>query len=167
MPVDGVVLLCPMIALALSWPTRMALWMLSYSPFGRLALIPSSATSNEKQYRDAARRAECAADKLSYGGLLRPASAWACVDAATGLRAALGRISVPFLCLTAGADVVVDNAGAAELLARSATPADLKSSRCFPDALHGLLCEPEERRAEIEEAIVEFVGARVAPSEAV
>ena len=105
-PIAGVVLLAPLIAVKVSPAEATALWLLTWTPLARLALIPSSATSNEKQYADPSRREECTSDPLSYSGALRPSSAYACVDLAQRLRDSLDRITVPFLCLIAGADVV-------------------------------------------------------------
>merc|ERR1740130_666084 len=48
--VRGLVLLAPMLAPAASAGAQALATFLSYTPLSRLALIPSSATSNEKQY---------------------------------------------------------------------------------------------------------------------
>ena len=68
---------------------------------------------------------------------------------------------MPFLLLMAGDDRVVDNAGAEELAKHARTPEAQRSVVRYPDALHGLLCEPPQRRAEIEAAIADWAMQRV------
>ena len=64
----------------------------------------------------------------------------------------------PFLVVKPGKDVVVDPRGMDELVKRAASSD--KTLLEFPDALHGLLCEPPEARKEIEEAITKWMLER-------
>ena len=73
--------------------------------------------------------------------------------------ASLHEVRVPFLCLIAEEEYVVNNAGAHALAQRAATPVSQRSLIGYP-ALHGLLCEPEPLRSQIERTIVEWVGER-------
>lgn len=66
---------------------------------------------------------------------------------------------MPFLCLVAAEDVVVNNEGARELGRRASTPAGHQTFVEYP-ALHGLLCEPEPLRSAIEGAIVKWLSGR-------
>jgi len=161
MRVDGLVLLAPMLALSLSPVLRTLLWLLSYSPLSRLPLIASNSTSSEAQYADPERRASCVDDPLSYHGKLHPASASTCVELANDTRRRLAEVTVPFLLLIAGDDRVVDNAGAEELAKHAQTPEAQRSVVRYPGALHGLLCEPPQRRAAIEATIAEWATQRV------
>ena len=159
-PVAGLVLLAPMLALPLHPLARAALYLAALSPLGYVPLISTNSTSSADQYADAARRAECEADPLSHRGRLAPATAYACIDLANRTRDVLPRVTAPFLCLVAGDDKVVNNSGAEALEQHAATPVAERATRHYPGALHGLLCEPAPRRAEIEQEVAEWVGAR-------
>lgn len=79
--VAGVVLLAPMLMLDNSlWLRRVLAAAACLAP--SLAAIPSSATSASNQYRDWDRRRECEDDELTYKGMLRLASASACLELA-------------------------------------------------------------------------------------
>lgn len=68
--IKGVIMLAPMLSLNVGSAARTALsWLSLIVP--QVPLIPSSATNSERQYRDAARRAECDNDKLTYKGNMR------------------------------------------------------------------------------------------------
>ena len=156
LPVDGLVLLAPMLAISLSPVLRNLLWVLSYSPLARLPLIGSNSTDSAAQYADPERRAACDDDPLSYHGRLHPASASACVELANDTRGRLAEVAAPFLLMLAGDDRVVDNAGSEELATRARTPEGARTVLRYPGALHGLLCEAPDRRAKIEAAIAEW-----------
>jgi len=160
-PVDGLVLLAPMLAIKLSPVLLNVLWILSYSPISRLPLIASNSTSPRAQYADPDRRDACVNDLLAYSGKMHPATAYACVDLARDTRSRLSEVSVPFLLLLAGNEHVVDNCGADELASNAKTPQEERCVRRFEGALHGLLCEPQPRRGEIEAAIAEWAVCRV------
>jgi alpha-beta hydrolase superfamily lysophospholipase len=66
---------------------------------------------------------------------------------------------VPFLCLIAADDVVVNNEGARELGRRASTPAGHQTFVEYP-ALHGLLCEPQPLRSVIETGIIDWLSER-------
>jgi alpha-beta hydrolase superfamily lysophospholipase len=151
--VRGVVMLAPMISLKVSSVERTALSFLSWF-VPSVPLIPSSATSPAKQYRDAKKRAECEADELSYSGKLRAASALTCVDLALDISESFEKISVPFLCMVADEDVVVDNSRIDELMEKSKSKD--KTLKRYP-ALHGLLCEPLPLIGEIENDLIEWM----------
>ena len=66
-------------------------------------------------------------------------------------------LSTPYLLLIAGSDTVVDNRGS-DMLEASASTGE---TRRFPEALHGLLCEPADSRKEIEDTIKSWALQRV------
>ena len=151
--VSGVVMLAPMLSLKVSSIERTALSLLSYiipsSP-----LIPSSATSPDKQYRDPQKRAECEADELSYSGKLRVSSALTCVDLAIDISDSFHKVSVPFLCMVADEDVVVDNSKIDDLMEKSQSKDKMLKRYA---ALHGLLCEPVPLIDTIEKDLIEWM----------
>ena len=159
--VAGVVLLAPMLALDVAAPLRHILYGIACIPMLSTALlIPSSSTSAEKQYRDDAKRKECEDDPLAVntGGKIRPASASTCVELANGVVAErLHEVSVPFLCLVAKEDVVVDNSGSYRLMEQAAS--NDKTLKSY-DALHGLLCEPKPLIDEIHGDILNWLAER-------
>ena len=159
--VAGVVLLAPMLALDVATPLRHILYGIACMPVVSTALlIPSSSTSAEKQYRDDAKRKECEDDPLAVntGGKIRPASASTCVELANGVVAErLHEVSVPFLCLVAKEDVVVDNSGSYRLMEQAASNDKILKSY---DALHGLLCEPQPLIDEIHGDILDWLAER-------
>ena len=159
--VAGVVLLAPMLALDVATPLRHILYGIACMPIVSTALlIPSSSTSAEKQYRDDAKRKECEDDPLAVntGGKIRPASASTCVELANGVVAErLHEVNVPFLCLVAKEDVVVDNSGSYRLMEQAAS--NDKTLKSY-DALHGLLCEPKPLIDEIHRDILNWLVER-------
>ena len=159
--VAGVVLLAPMLVLDVATPLRHILYGVACIPVVSTALLtPSSSTSAEKQHRDDAKRKECEDDPLAVntGEKIRPASASTCVELANGVVAErLHEVSVPFLCLVAKEDVVVDNSGSYRLMEQAASiDKTLKSY----DALHGLLCEPKPLIDEIHGDILNWLAER-------
>ena len=159
--VAGVVLLAPMLALDVAAPLRHILYGIACIPMLSTALlIPSSSTSAEKQYRDGTKRKECEDDPLAVntGGKIRPASASTCVELANGVVAErLHEVSVPFLCLVAKEDVVVDNSGSYRLMEQAASSD--KTLKSY-NALHGLLCEPKPLIDEIHRDILNWLAER-------
>lgn len=155
--VSGVVLLAPMLAIDVGEPSRFLLKTLSYiAP--TLAIIPSSSTSSEKQYRDAEKRKECENDELSISGsTIRIGSASTCVELAKTIRTEFSQITTPFLCMIGTEDVVVDNIGAMELMEKS--PSKKKTLKEYP-ALHGLLCEPSPLVDEIHSDLLAWLNER-------
>lgn len=151
--VSGVVMLAPMLSLKVSSVERTALSLLSYI-IPSVPLIPSSATSPENQYRDPKKRAECEADELSYSGKLRVSSALTCVDLALDVSESFEKVSVPFLCMVADEDVVVDNSKIDELMTKSQSKDKMMKRYA---ALHGLLCEPAPLIDEIEKDLIEWM----------
>ena len=159
----GAVLLAPMLALDVATPLRYILYALASTPIlSTVPLIPSSATSAEKQYRDADKRKECEEDPLTVqtDGRLRPASASTCVELANGIVGeCLDQVMVPFLCMVAKEDVVVKNSGSYRLTEEAAsTDKTLKEY----DALHGLLCEPKPLINEIHADLMSWIDDRSA-----
>lgn len=157
----GVMLLAPMLALDVSTPLRHVLYGIARLPLvATTALIPSSSTSAEKQYRDPAKRQECEGDPLCVdtGGKIMPASASTLVELAN---VAVGEhfvdVTVPFLCMVAKEDVVVKNEGSYRLMKEAvSTDKDLKEY----DALHGLLCEPKPLIDEIHRDLLAWITER-------
>jgi len=158
--VRGMVLLAPLLSLNVSSVEILALNCLS-AIIPNWAVIPSSSTSPEAQYRDAERREECQNDNLSYSGKLKPQSALTCVELAEKTKSIhfLSKISSPFWLAIATEDVVVKNDMAHKLMDVSATPPLDKVIKSYP-ALHGLLCETQPLRGQIEKDMIEWVNAR-------
>lgn len=154
--VRGVVMLAPMLSLKVSNFERVALSFLSLI-LPSMPLIPSSATSPDKQYRDLQRRAECEADELSYKGNLRVSSALTCVDLALDISQSFEDVKVPFLCMLAEEDVVVDNSKVRDLMEKSKS--EDKTLKRYP-ALHGLLCEPAPLINDIEGDLIQWLLQR-------
>jgi acylglycerol lipase len=153
-----VILLAPMLKLNVNAVEHIALQCLSYI-FPTAQLIPSSATSAEKQYRDQRKRQECEDDELTVSGSkLRIASALSCVDVTMKLREEFSKISSPYLLLIADEDVVVKNEGAEEF--HDASISSDKTKKNYP-ALHGLLCEPSPLFDEIKKDILDWLDRRV------
>jgi acylglycerol lipase len=155
--VSGVVLLAPMLKISVSDPARYLLRGLSFI-VPTLALIPSSATSAEKQYRDPIKRKECEDDELSISGShLRVASASTCVELATQIQTEFPGIECPFLCMIAEEDVVVNNEGSMALMEQA--KCQDKTLKRYK-ALHGLLCEPSPLVDQIQNDMLSWLNAR-------
>jgi caffeoylshikimate esterase len=158
-PNAGVVLLAPMLKLNVSSVEHVLLTGLSYI-VGSVNLIPSSATDDSKQYRDATKRKECHEDPLTVSGsLLKVASALTCVDITLNLKELFGSVDTSMLIMVADEDVVVKNEGSEELFERS--PSKDKTKKHYP-ALHGLLCEPVPLFDEIKKDVLDWMGERAA-----
>ena len=104
--VSGLVLLAPMLAPAASAAARLLLGALSVTPICRLALIPSSATTNDVQYADPEMRDRIEADTLAYKEALRVGSAYAVLELGRRCEASLADATCPILCLVAERDQV-------------------------------------------------------------
>lgn len=154
--VQGVIMLAPMLSLKVSSLERTALGLLSMI-IPSAPLIPSSATSPDKQYRDPERRAECEADTLTYKGNLRVSAASTCVELAVSLSSSFDKVKVPFLCMISEEDVVVDNSKVGELMEKSSS--EDKTLKSY-GALHGLLCEPAPLLGIIEDDLIQWLLKR-------
>ena len=86
-----------------------------------------------------------------------PQSALTCVEFTTKLQQSFHRVKVPFLCMIAEEDVVVDNSKAKELMKKS--PSKDKTLKSYA-ALHGLLCEPAPLLGIIEDDFVQWLLER-------
>ena len=160
--VRSVVLVAPMLGIAETslpplWQQTLLRGIACVAPAAAL-LGGSAASDPAQQYKDESRRAECVSDEKQYHGAMRLATAAACLETALELASSFDEISTPFLCLAAGKDTVVDVAGPPKLMEQSSTPSEQKKLVVFPEALHGLLCEPLPVRAQVEKEIVQWVG---------
>ncbi len=86
-----------------------------------------------------------------------PQSALTCVEFTTRIQQSFHEVTVPFLCMIANEDVVVDNAMARELMEKS--PSNDKTIKSYA-ALHGLLCEPAPLLGIIEDDFVQWILKR-------
>ena len=153
----GVVLLAPMLKLNVNGLEHTLLTGLSYI-VGSLALIPSSATDDSKQYRDPTKRQECADDPLTVSGSrLKVASALTVVDITLDLKESFDTIDTKMLIMVADEDVVVKNEGSTELYEKS--PSEDKTIKHYP-ALHGLLCEPSPLFDTIKKDMLDWMAER-------
>jgi len=149
--VKGICLLAPMLQLSVSSVAQSLLWGLSHV-IPTAEIIPSSSTSAEKQYRDAERRNECE-ESSTGGGNIRVASAYTCVSLTNTVQQVLPKLTCPILCMIADEDVVVSNDGIQDMLPSQTTVQHYA-------ALHGLLCEPEPLRSEIEGKLLQWLQER-------
>lgn len=156
-PIDGVVLLAPMLKIAVSPPARFLLQGLSLvAPTWQI--IPSSSSDMDRQCRDPVKRQECIDDPhVANASNIRVGSALTCVELASNIQEHFSGVSVPFLVLIADDDVVVDNQGALDLYEKAASQD--KTKKNYP-ALHGLLCELPPLVNQIEDDVVEWINAR-------
>eukprot|EP00543_Licmophora_paradoxa_P012244 CAMPEP_0202469716 /NCGR_PEP_ID=MMETSP1360-20130828/79313_1 /ASSEMBLY_ACC=CAM_ASM_000848 /TAXON_ID=515479 /ORGANISM="Licmophora paradoxa, Strain CCMP2313" /LENGTH=140 /DNA_ID=CAMNT_0049095143 /DNA_START=103 /DNA_END=522 /DNA_ORIENTATION=+ len=134
--------------------TRLEKWVLKtlhgWNPQMGLLLLQQQTTH---QFRDQERQQEAASDRYSYKGRLRVASAMACVSLAKRVEQTMAEVRLPFLCLLAKEDVVVDNSGVDLLMQNS--PSKDKTLKEY-NALHSLMCETEPLRGQIEEDILKW-----------
>ena len=160
--VAGLVLLAPMLAPAASSLACLLLRGLAYTPLARLPLIPSSSNDNSKQYACPEVRRSIEGDELAYKGNLRVSAAAAVLELGQRTKASLESVAAPFFCLVADREMVLgpNSRAAAERLMRvAATPAEHKAYKSY-DALHGILCEPPEKRARITADIVAWMETK-------
>jgi alpha-beta hydrolase superfamily lysophospholipase len=156
-PVAGVVLLAPMLKLRVGELERHLLHGLSLA-IPTWEVIPSTATSADKQYRDPSKRDECESDPYkNTTGKIRVMSAYTCVDLCHAVQGSFAQTSVPFLVMVADQDVVVDSQGSLDLFEQSSSK-DKELKRY--DALHGLLCEPPPLIETIQSDFLQWIRAR-------
>ena len=89
--------------------------------------------------------------------IISPQSAITCIEFTTQIQQSFSKVNVPFLCMIADEDVVVDNAMAKELMRKS--PSKDKTLKSYA-ALHGLLCEPAPLLGIIEDDFVQWLLER-------
>jgi alpha-beta hydrolase superfamily lysophospholipase len=161
--ISGVVLLAPMLKLRVSTVEQYLLRGLALvGPTWEI--IPSTAASMDKQYRDESKRRECESDPFrNTTGRIRAGSAWTCVELCSMVRESFSRASVPFLVMVADQDVVVDSAGSIELFENAASK-DKQMKRY--EALHGLLCEPSPLVDTIQNDLLQWIQDRTPPTTA-
>ena len=151
------------------------------------ALIGGSSGDPGAQYRDPALREACVNDPLSYHGRMRIATAGALLKLRCGcngcdalfaaltfcapasirsedLEASLPDVKVPFLALHGTADSVVDIRSSRLLVERAASE-DMRL-REVPGALHSLLCELPDVRADVLHYVTEWLEPRAAKAAA-
>jgi acylglycerol lipase len=156
--VSGLILLAPMVSLYVSPLQRWALQQLAtWAPKMGLSK-PHIIKAMEYQFRDPVAKAEVIQDPLLYHGRLRAASAKTCVDLTDMLRKSLPEIRAPLLCLLAEEDYVVDNTGLDDLMHKACSPD--KTLKEY-DALHGLMCEVEPLKSQIQDDIVSWLNQRI------
>lgn len=159
-PVAGVALLAPMLKLRVGELERHLLHGLALA-IPTWEVIPSTATSADKQYRDPSKRDECESDPYkNTTGKIRVMSAYTCVDLCRSVQESFARTSVPFLVMVADQDVVVDSQGSLDLFELSSSK-DKELKRY--DALHGLLCEPPPLIETIQSDFLQWIRARTPP----
>ena len=88
---------------------------------------------------------------------LRPVSAYTCLEITEMVQKKFSQITVPFLCMVAEEDVVVDNSKTEELMKLSKSKD--KTLKSYP-ALHGLLCEPAPLLGIIEDDLIQWLVKR-------
>ncbi len=91
---------------------------------------------------------------------LRPQSALTCIELADHVQKSFHEITVPFLCMNADEDVVVDNSISEVLMTNS--PSQDKTIKSYA-ALHGLLCEPAPLLSVIENDLAQWLLSRCTP----
>lgn len=157
--ISGMLLVAPMVKLDLPEWQHWALHNLHLLS-NTLALFKPPTNYAEFQFRDADRRQEAEEDPYAYKGGIRIASALTCVALCSSVTQQLQEITTPFLALMATEDTVIDNAGIDDLMEQaSSTDKSLKEYA----ALHGLVCEEEPLRSEIERDIVQWLIERTSP----
>ena len=143
-------------------PARLLLEALAWTPLAPLALIPSSASDNSKQYGCPDVRRSIDADELAYKGNLRVAAVAAVLDLGNRVESNLEQVAVPFFCLLAKNEMVLgprSRAAADRLLQVATTPAEHRLCKTY-DAFHGILCEPPEKRQRIAADIADWLATR-------
>lgn len=156
---SGLVMLAPMLAPAASPAITLLVRVLSYTPLAWMALIPSSATDNAKQYADPEVIQRVEQDRLALKGNLRVASVATVLLLGAQCEESLESVDCPFLCLVAEREMVLGQASraASERLMRVAATPESQRTLMRYDALHGLLCEPEPLRSQIVGDIVAWM----------
>lgn len=156
--VDGLILMAPMVSLPVaSWQKWVVDKVASWTPKFGLIKPASSNAALACQFRDEERRDEIRRDCYVYKGRLRAATANTCMQLAQMVHGSLDQFSAPLLCLLAREDYVVDNDGIDDLMEQCISQD--KTLKEY-DALHGLLCEEEPLRGEIENDVVTWISQR-------
>ena len=168
--IAGVVLLAPMLKLSVSTVEEFALSCLAMiAP--QWQIIPSSSTSSEKQYRDAAKRQECDEDPHTVkASKIRVGSALTCVQLARSIHVASGNDATtsssdhwtkfPVWNGVADQDQVVDKSGSLELHDKILAAGGSCTTPVYP-ALHGLLCEPSPLYDQITNEMISWMEERL------
>lgn len=157
--ISGMILMAPMVSMNVPKWQRLTLKNLHRVSKTMVLCLPTPNHSDLK-FRDVDRRKEADEDPYTYKGRLRIATAITCIELSRRVHQQLQEITTPFLALMALEDYVVDNNAIDDLmeLAQS-TDKTLKEY----EALHGLLCEEEPLRSEIERDIVHWLIERTLP----
>lgn len=154
--IDGIILLAPMISLKISsWQSWLLQQIATWTP--RFGLSKNDKSAADDQFRDEERQKEVLNDPL-YQGQLYAVSAMTCVQVCKEINQHLSHIDTPFLCLLALDDVIIDNEGIFDLIELSSSRD--KTLREY-NALHGLLCEEEPVRRQIERDILSWLQERI------
>jgi alpha-beta hydrolase superfamily lysophospholipase len=158
--ISGMILMAPMVSVNVPRWQRLTLKNLHRVSKTMALRLPTS-NHSDLNFRDVGRRKEAEDDPYAYKGPLRIATAVTCIDLSRRIHQELQKITTPFLALMALEDYFVDNNAIDDLmeLAQS-TDKTLKEY----EALHGLLCEEEPLRSQIERDIVEWLMERTLPS---
>jgi len=162
-PVDGMVLLSPMIKQRRKNlpppPVLAALRLLSFWVPSLPAVELRPADKATKVPGDAERWDECAGAP-QYSGNMRLGTATALLELSERLQTRLREVVCPFFVATGGRDHVVDKAGPKTLFKRARTSKDAKVFKVYPKAGHTLLAEEAAVRQQVEADIVEWLGER-------
>eukprot|EP00232_Nephroselmis_pyriformis_P024999 CAMPEP_0182852356 /NCGR_PEP_ID=MMETSP0034_2-20130328/122_1 /TAXON_ID=156128 /ORGANISM="Nephroselmis pyriformis, Strain CCMP717" /LENGTH=296 /DNA_ID=CAMNT_0024983061 /DNA_START=72 /DNA_END=959 /DNA_ORIENTATION=+ len=114
-----------------------------------LAVISSSASDNSAQYKDPEMRALIDQDELSYKGKVRLGTGYFILNTLNKFGGGgLEKVSIPFIVVHGDADVIVDHTMSEELH-RKAASTD-KEIHIIKGGLHGLACETEPTRSEVQ-----------------
>lgn len=156
--IDGMILLAPMVSLrvppVLQWLLRKIAFVTPKLGLGKNDV----ANALNYQIRDDDVKDEILNDPFLYQGSLRAASANTCVELSRMVHKELSNIDMPLLCLLARQDYVIDNQGIRDLMADSCS--DDKTLKEY-NALHGLMCEEEPLKSQIENDIVDWLLPRI------
>jgi len=161
---DGIVMLAPMLQLELSnnKPLRYLLLALASIPGLRsVPVIPSNSGDSSIQYRDPVRRKEAEDDELTVTGKISFASGSACLELCVMVKALAPSFTSPMFFMIADEDIVVDSIGAAAMANELFTSVEDKTIKHY-NALHGIICEPDPLRKEIEKDISNWITSRSA-----
>ncbi|KAK3275467.1 hypothetical protein CYMTET_16406 [Cymbomonas tetramitiformis] len=157
----GTVLLAPMVSIAAEnipsrWLFPILRCVACMLPW--IAVVPGNASDSSVQYRDPERRQICDSDPLTYHGRVRLGTGVALIDTQLRVQEEMSSISCPLFIIHGTADTVVMPAKSEDLHERVASLD--KKLWMIPGALHGLMCEPEGTRVQIEKEIVQWLTHR-------
>ena len=151
--VSGLILIAPMVSLDLPKWQCSALKRL-HRISKTMVLFKPPPKYVELQFRDDERKKEAEDDPYSYRGRMRIASALTCVELCYKVQKDFHKVSTPMLTLMALEDCIIDNNGIDELMEK-ASSIDKTLKEYY--ALHGMLCEVNPLRTEIENDIIEWL----------